>query len=96
MNIYVSNLSYGIEDADLRQLFERHGKVSSAKVIRDRETGRSRGFGFVEMDDDNEARTAISELHQGEFDGKVINVSIAKPKPERTGGSYSGGGGKRW
>jgi len=95
MNIYVSNLSFSIEDSDLQQLFEKHGQVSSAKVIRDRETGRSRGFGFVEMDDDSQGKQAIDELNQGEFDGKVISVSIAKPKAPSTGNSYSGGG-KRW
>lgn len=83
MNIYIANLSYGVNDADLRDLFGEYGEVSSAKVITDRETGKSRGFGFVEMPNDTEAKKAISELHQGEYDGKVISVNVAKPKTER-------------
>lgn len=104
MNIYVSNLSYNIVDDDLRQLFEQYGEVRSAKVILDRETGRSRGFGFVEMDNNAEALSAIDALHQGEFDGKVINVNEAKPKTDRPRNNFGGGGGgynktqrnKRW
>lgn len=83
MNIYVSGLSYRINDDDLRQLFEEYGQITSAKVITDRETGRSRGFGFVEMANDDEARTAIEELTGAEYDGKVISVSEAKPKADR-------------
>lgn len=71
MNIYISNLSFGISDADLNQLFSEYGEVSSAKVITDRETGRSRGFGFVEMSNDEEAEKAINELNQAEYDGKL-------------------------
>ncbi|HDP75376.1 MAG TPA: RNA-binding protein [Bacteroidales bacterium] len=99
MNIYVSGLSYRINDDDLRQLFEEYGQINSAKVITDRETGRSRGFGFVEMANDEEARTAIDELTGAEYDGKVISVSEAKPKTDRprNGGGFnrdrrSGGG----
>jgi len=90
MNIYISNLSYDVNDNDLTELFEEYGKVSSAKVIMDRYSGRSRGFGFVEMDDDSEAQKAINELNESEFDGKVINVNKAKPRVERShGNSYS-------
>lgn len=87
MNIYISNLSYGVNDADLRELFAEYGEVSSAKVIMDRETGRSRGFGFVEMPNDTEAQKAIDELNQVEYDGKVINVNVAKPKTDRPRGN---------
>lgn len=82
MNIYVSNLSYKLTDNDLRKLFEEYGEVSSAKVIMDRESGRSRGFGFVEMPIDTEGQKAIDELNQAEYYGKVINVNIARPRPE--------------
>ena len=83
MNIYVSNLSFKVDDEDLRQVFEEYGEVSSAKVIRDRETGRSRGFGFVEMPDQEASLKAIEELNQAEYDGKVINVTEARPQEER-------------
>ena len=73
MNIYISNLSYGVNDADLKELFSEFGEISSAKVITDRETGRSRGFGFIEMPDDT-----------AEYDGKVINVNVAKPRADRS------------
>lgn len=87
MNIYISNLSYDVNDADLKELFEEYGTVSSAKVITDRMSGRSRGFGFVEMGDNTQGQKAIEELNQCEYDGKVINVNVAKPKTERTGNS---------
>jgi RNA recognition motif-containing protein len=90
MNIYVANLSYDVKDSDLKELFEEYGKVSSAKVITDRYTGKSRGFGFVEMDDNTQAQQAINELNQAEYDGKIINVSVAKPRTERSNrNSYS-------
>jgi len=99
MNIYIANLSYGVNDADLKELFQEYGEISSAKVITDRETGRSRGFGFVEMPNDAEGEKAINELNGVEYDGKVIAVNVAKPKTEkrdfnnnRRGG---GGGGNR-
>ena len=93
MNIYISNLSYDVNDADLRELFEEYGAVSSAKVITDRMSGKSRGFGFVEMDDDAQAQKAIEELHECEYDGKVIKVNVAKPKTDRPnrGGGFSRG-----
>ena len=83
MNIYISNLSYDVNDSDLRELFEEYGEVSSAKVIMDRETGRSRGFGFVEMADDAEGQKAIDELNGAEYDRKTISVSVARPREER-------------
>ncbi|HNT41293.1 MAG TPA: RNA-binding protein [Tenuifilaceae bacterium] len=91
MNIYVSGLSYRINDDDLRQLFEEYGEITSAKVITDRETGRSRGFGFVEMANNEEAQRAIDELTGAEYDGKVISVSPAKPKTDkpRNGGGFN-------
>lgn len=91
MNIYISNLSYGITDADLKELFAEYGEISSAKVIMDRETGRSRGFGFVEMSDDEQGQKAIDELNQAEYDGKVIRVTVAKPKTDRPAGGNRGG-----
>jgi RNA recognition motif-containing protein len=83
MNIYISNLSYGVNDADLKELFEEYGTVSSAKVIMDKMSGKSRGFGFVEMDDDAQGQKAIDALNHCEFDGKVINVNVARPKTDR-------------
>lgn len=94
MNIYISNLSYGVNDADLKDLFAEYGEISSAKVITDRETGRSRGFGFVEMADDAQAQKAIEELNQAEYDGKVINVTVAKPRTDRPAGGGNRGGGR--
>ena len=92
MNIYVGNLSYGTNDASLRVAFEPHGEVASAQVIMDRETGRSRGFGFVEMPSDDQARAAIAALNGQELDGRTLNVNEAKPRADR---GSSGGGGSR-
>ncbi|NDV60101.1 RNA-binding protein [Bacteroides sp. 519] len=89
MNIYISGLSYGINDADLNDLFAEYGEITSAKVIKDRETGRSRGFAFVEMTNDAEGQKAIDELNGVEFDGKVIAVSVARERTERP--SFGGG-----
>ena len=83
MNLYISNLSYNISDEDLRQLFADYGEITSAKVIMDRETGRSRGFGFVELSDDELAKKAIEELNQASYDGKVINITEASPREDR-------------
>lgn len=91
MNIYISNLSYGVDDADLNTLFAEYGEVVSAKVIMDRESGRSRGFGFVELADDAMGQKAIDELNGAEYDGKVINVNVAKPREERSNGGNRGG-----
>ncbi|MDR1200807.1 MAG: RNA-binding protein [Tannerellaceae bacterium] len=97
MNIYISNLSFGVTDADLTELFSDYGDVTSAKVITDRETGKSRGFGFVEMANDNEGQKAIDELNEAEYDGKNISVSIARPREDRrsSGGGFNRGGGNR-
>jgi RNA recognition motif-containing protein len=83
MNMYVSNLSFNTLDDDLRKLFEAFGEVSSAKVITDRETGRSRGFGFVEMKSDAEAKEAIKTLHNKEVEGRNMSVTVAREKSSR-------------
>ncbi|HVZ56069.1 MAG TPA: RNA-binding protein [Chitinophagaceae bacterium] len=83
MNIYVSNLSFAVQDEDLRDFFKEYGEVNSAKVIMDKFTNRSRGFGFVEMSDDTAAQKAIGELDGAMVDGRSIRVSVAKPKEER-------------
>ena len=96
MNIYVSNLSFNVQDEDLREFFTPYGEVTSAKIITDRETGRSRGFGFVEMSDDTAAKKAIAELDQASVDGRTVKVMEAKPKedkPARSGGGFRNGGG---
>jgi len=90
MNIYVANLNYKIQDDSLRELFEEFGEVSSAKVISDRETGQSRGFGFVEMPDESDAMSAIEELDGAEVQGRAIKVNKARPRTE------GGGGGRRF
>lgn len=86
MNIYVGNLPYQFTSADLENLFTEHGAVDSAQVISDRDTGRSRGFGFVEMPNDDEARAAISALDNTEVDGRRLTVNEARPRTERRGG----------
>jgi RNA recognition motif-containing protein len=91
MNIYVSNLSFNIEDGDLREFFAPYGEVTSAKIIMDKETNRSRGFGFVEMADDEASKKAIAELDGASIDGRTIKVMEAKPKEDRP--SRGGGGG---
>jgi len=83
MNIYIANLNYSVKDAGLKELFQEFGEISSANVITDRETGRSRGFGFVEMPNDEEAEKAIKELNGIEHEGKVLTVNVAKPKTEK-------------
>src|SRR5262245_41504772 len=92
-NIYVGNLVWSATHNDLYDLFAQHGKVRKAQVITDRETGKSRGFGFVEMDDDNEATNAINALNGAQFQGRPLTVNEAKPREER-GGSGAGGGGR--
>ncbi|WP_294296228.1 RNA-binding protein [uncultured Chryseobacterium sp.] len=94
MNIFVSNINYATKDYELQDLFSEFGEVSSVKIITDKETGRSRGFGFVEMED-AEGQQAIEALNQKDFNGKTLNVSEAKPreeKPRRTFGNNAGGG----
>jgi cold-inducible RNA-binding protein len=83
MNIYVGNLSYGSTEESLRSLFEPYGEVEAVNIIMDRNTGRSRGFGFVEMSNDEEAKAAIAELDNKDFDGRQLRVNEARPKPER-------------
>lgn len=83
MNMYVSNLSFHASDDSLRELFEQYGKVSSAKIIMDRETGRSRGFGFVEMDSATEAGEAMKSLNNKEVEGRAMSVTVAREKTER-------------
>ena len=93
--LYVGNLSYNVTDSDLEQLLAQHGTVQSAQVIQDRDTGRSKGFGFVEMGSDAEAQAAIAALNGQEHDGRALTVNEAKPKEDRGGGrgGYGGGGG---
>lgn len=91
--LYVGNLSYETTDASLEELFTPFGSVRSAQVIQDRDTGRSKGFGFVEMADDNAARTAIDSLNDKEHDGRRLAVNEAKPREERSGGGGGGRGG---
>ena len=92
-NIFISNLSFRLKNEDLQRAFEEYGEVSSAKIIMDKFTGRSRGFGFVEMEDDDSANKAIEELNGAEFDGKVISVAEARPRTERPAGERRSGGG---
>ena len=97
--LYVGNLTYGVTNSDLEKLFEPFGTVESAQVIMDRDTGRSKGFGFVEMGSDQEAQAAIAALSGKEVDGRQLTVNEAKPREDRGGGGggrggYSGGGGR--
>ena len=111
MNIFVAKLSYDTQNDTLREVFEEHGTVSSVNIIMDKFTGRSKGFGFVEMDDDGEAQNAINALDGIDLDGRTIVVKKAEPRGERGGGrrggggygggnrgggGYGGGGGGRW
>jgi RNA recognition motif-containing protein len=86
MNIFVAKLNYQTDEEQLRSLFETYGEVSSVKIVFDREQGRSKGFGFVEMPDSDSATNAINELNDSEFDGRNIVVKKANPKPENGGG----------
>lgn len=89
--IYVGNLGFSVTNEDLKSKFEQYGSVTSANIIKDRDTGRSKGFGFVEMSDKAEAMTAITELNGSDFTGRNMTVSEAKPQEPRTGGSFGGG-----
>ncbi len=91
MKIYVGNLPFSTTDATLHEAFSAHGQVDEAVVVTDRETGRSRGFGFVTMSNDSEANEAITALNGNDFDGRTITVNEARPKRQD-----SGGGGRRW
>ena len=99
--LYVGNLGYGVTDSDLSKMFEAHGTVESAQVIMDRETGRSKGFGFVEMKTDQEAQAAIAGVNGQQSGGRSLTVNEARPREERGGGGRGGsggggGGGRRW
>ena len=98
MNIYVSNLSFHTSEEDLKTLFSKFGTVTSAKIIMDRETNRSRGFAFVEMSSEEEGNAALSGLNQKEIEGRPLSVSLAREKENRSGGrnSFSGSNKKRF
>ena len=99
MNIFVAKLNFDTQEEDLRQAFEAFGQVDSVKIIMDKETGRSKGFGFVEMPNDDEARAAINDLNESELDGRTIVVKKGEPRENRGGGGGNrggyGGGGNR-
>ena len=90
-NIFVGNLNFNTSEDELRQMFEAHGQVDRVSIMTDRETGRSRGFGFVEMANAEEAERAIAALNGMQLGGRTLNVNEARPKPERTGGGGGGG-----
>ena len=95
--LYVGNFGYDVKDADLSQLFAQHGTVESAIVIMDKATGRSKGFGFVEMSTDEEAKAAIAALNGRDHAGRALTVNEAKPRPEGgSRGGFGGGGGRRY
>ena len=91
--LYVGNLSYSVDSSELEKMFSAHGTVASAQIISDRETGRSKGFGFVEMNSDAEAQAAIAALNGQEYQGRTLTVNEARPREERPGG-FGGGGGR--
>ncbi len=93
--LYVGNLSYDMKKSDLEQMFAAHGTVTSAQVITDRETQRSKGFGFVEMGSDQEAQAAIAALNGKSIEGRALTVNEARPQEPRSGGGGGGGGGQR-
>lgn len=95
MNIYVSNINYRTESESLENLFAQFGEVSSANIIMDRETGRSRGFGFVEMPNDEDGQKAIDALNDQEFEGKELRVNVARPREDRNDNRRGGGFNKR-
>jgi cold-inducible RNA-binding protein len=95
-NIFVGNLSFGATEDTVRALFETHGTVDRVNICTDRDSGQPRGFGFVEMANDNEAEKAISAVNGKELDGRALNVNEARPKAERSGGGGGGFGRKRW
>jgi RNA recognition motif-containing protein len=94
MRLYVGNLAYSVTNETLESLFAQYGAVKSAQVIMDRDTGRSKGFGFVEMADDNAARDAIKGLNETQQDGRPLTVNEARPREERSGGGGGYGGGR--
>ena len=101
MRIYVGNMPFSMNDEQVRELFEQHGKVDSVNIITDRQTGRPRGFAFVDMPDEAEGHKAIEALHEFESEGRNLNVNEARPREDRGGqrrgggGGYGGGGGGR-
>lgn len=95
LKIYVGNLSFQTTEDGLNDLFSQHGEVGSVAIITDRDTGRSRGFGFVEMPEDDKAREAIEALNGKEYDGRALTVNEARPRAPRGGGGGGGGGGGR-
>jgi RNA recognition motif-containing protein len=95
MNIYVGNLPYNVVEEDLREIFEEYGEVTSVKIISDKLTGRSKGFGFVEMDEDQEAKKAIEELNNAELSGRNIKVNESRPRSNDSRGDSRGGGNRR-
>ena len=92
MNIYVGNLSYDVTEEELKQAFDAFGQVESAKIIKDNYSGRSKGFGFVEMPDNTEAQSAINDLNGKELKGRTLNINEARPRTEGRGGERGGGG----
>jgi RNA recognition motif-containing protein len=92
MNIFIAGLSFKVNDADLSNLFEEYGTIRSARVITDRQTGKSKGYGFVEIDDEEAANQAIAELNGAEYDGRTLSVSEAREKEERPRREFRGGG----
>ena len=98
VRIYVGNLSFNATEEDIRQAFAEHGEVAEVNIIQDRETGRSRGFAFVEMPDDGQAKEAIEKVNLTEIDGRAVTVNEARPKRDRPrrGGGGGGGRGGRW
>ena len=94
--LFVGNLSFGVTEDTIRSLFESHGTVESVNVITDRDSGRSKGFGFVEMTNDAEAQKAINAINGKEIDGRALTVNEARPKTDRPGGGGGGGGRRRW
>jgi RNA recognition motif-containing protein len=92
MNIYCGNLSYDVSEDELREVFEAYGEVDSVNIIKDKYSGQSKGFGFVEMSDDEKAMAAIEGLHESELKGRNLNVNKAKPRTDRRGGGGGGGG----
>ena len=93
-NIFVGNLSFNTNEDELRQIFESYGQVDRVSILTDRDTGRSRGFGFVEMANDEDGEKAITALNGSQFGGRTINVNEARPKSDRGGGGFGGGGGR--
>ncbi len=94
-NLFVGNMSFQTTESELRSIFEPYGEITRIQVMTDRDTGRARGFAFVELADDAEAAKAITELNGKELDGRALNVNEARPKPERSGPRGGGGGGSR-